>query len=90
MPSAPTSLACLLRLIASAVELDPVAGDHRHAPGGRLDHQLDHALVLGMREGRRLAGGADRDQTVGSLVDVPLNQGAERRLIDPAIAERRD
>ena len=66
------------------------AGDHRHAAGSRLDHQLDHALVLGVGQGRRLAGGADRDQTVGPLLDVPLDQRAERRLVDPAIAERRD
>ena len=50
------------------------AGDHRQAAGGGLDHQLDHALVLGMGERRRLAGGADRHQAVSALLDVPFNQ----------------
>ena len=49
------------------------AGDHRQPPGRRLDHQLDHPVVLGMAQRRRFAGGADRDQAMGTLLDVPLN-----------------
>ena len=49
------------------------AGDHRQPPGGRLDHQLDHPVMLGMAQRRRFAGGPDRHQPMRPLLDLPLN-----------------
>jgi hypothetical protein len=66
------------------------AGDHRHALPGHLDAQLDDALVLVMAERGALARGADRDQPVRALGDLPLHEPLERRLIDLAVLERRD
>src|SRR5882672_2742739 len=66
------------------------AGDHGHALAGRLDAELDHAHMLFMRECRRLAGGADGDQRVGALLDLPVDEVLEAFLVHPPVAERRD
>ena len=38
---------------------------------------------------RRFAGGADRRQAVGALLDVPVHEPAQGREVDVAVAERR-
>ncbi|MPL67290.1 hypothetical protein SDC9_12981 [bioreactor metagenome] len=80
-----------------ADQLDPLggrvragAGDHRHPAGGGLHHLLDHAVVFLVAQRRAFAGGADRDDAVRALRDVPLHQFLERVPIDCAVRERRD
>ena len=68
----------------------PGAGDDRHAPSRGFDAQIDEALMLLVVERRRLAGGPNRHQPVRSSLDLPFDQGAERRLVDLAVAERCD
>ncbi|MEI9888008.1 MAG: hypothetical protein WDN08_16185 [Rhizomicrobium sp.] len=58
-------------MMASAVEIGAGAGDDRHAAIGFLDADLDHAHVLFMGQGRRLAGGAAGHQAVAALRDLP-------------------
>ena len=43
-----------------------------------------------MADGRALAGGADRDQAVGALGDLPVHERAEGRLVERAVLEGRD
>ena len=62
---------------------------HRNPALGLIDAPFDHLLVLVMRERRALAGGADRDQSVGALGDLPFDQVAERVLVDRVVPERR-
>jgi hypothetical protein len=66
------------------------AGEHLDALAGGLHHDLDHALVLVVREGRRLAGGAARHQAVGAVGHVQLDQLAQLRLVHLGVLERRD
>lgn len=64
------------------------ARDDRHTAGGRLDAQLDDAHVL-LMAGRGLAGRPDRHQPVGSLPDLPIDEGLEGFLVDFPVLERR-
>ena len=64
------------------------AGDHRHATPYGLDNHLDHAPVLDMAQGRTLTGRADRNHAVRPIGDVPVDELAESRLVDSAVAER--
>src|SRR5262249_54152314 len=56
-------------------------------PARRLDHHLDHAPMLVVAEGGRLAGGAAGHDAVRSLRHVELDQLAELGLVDLAAAE---
>ena len=87
---APAFLAWRVRSIASAVALDPVPAMTWSAAAGRLDDDLDHAPVLLVAEGRRLAGGAARHDAVRALRHVHLDELPELGLVDLAAAERRD
>ena len=58
------------------------AGHDLDAAARLLDHGGDDALVLLVVERRRFAGGADRGQAVGALLDVPVDQPAQGREID--------
>ena len=66
------------------------AGDHRDPAGCGLDDDLDAALVLGVGERRRLAGGADGDEPVASLGDVPLDELGQRLFVHLPVAEGGD
>src|SRR5262249_55165738 len=66
------------------------ARDHRDTALGLVDAPLHHLLVLGMRQRRALAGGADRDESIGALGDLPFDQIAERALVDRIALERGD
>src|SRR6185437_8660772 len=66
------------------------AGDHRHPALRFVDAPLDDAFVLVVAHRRAFAGGADRNQTMGSLGDLPVHQRAEGRLVERAAFERRD
>ena len=68
----------------------PGAGDHRDATGDDLDAERDDPSMLGVRQRRGLAGGADRNHAVHAARDLTLDQGGERRLIDRAAAKRGD
>ena len=59
-------------------------GHDRHALGGNFDAQLDHTPVLGMRQGRGFAGGADGDETGAALGDQPIDMGGEGSFVDSA------
>ena len=61
------------------------AGDHRNPAARHLDADLDDALVLLMGEGRAFAGGADGDQPLGALRDLPLHQLGELLLVHRAV-----
>ncbi len=60
------------------------AGNDRYAPAGRLDAEFDDAAMLGMRERRGFAGGADRNETVAPFGDLPLDVVDEGLLVDGA------
>ncbi len=68
----------------------PGAGDDRHPAARRFDAQLHDPHVLLVAEGGRLTGGADRNQPLGSLRDLPFDQPLEGRLIELAVLERRN
>jgi hypothetical protein len=59
-------------------------------PLGLGDADLDDAMMLFMRQRRALAGRADRDEAVRAVGDLPVDMGAERRLVKRAVLERRD
>ena len=65
------------------------ASDHRHAPTDRLDAEFDHALVLGMGQGRAFARGPHRHKTLRAFRQMPLDQPLERLFIELRVAERR-
>lgn len=65
----------------------PRAGDDRHAAGGGLHGQLDHAAVLVMRKGRGLACRAHGHDAVDSARDLTLDESDERLLVHHAVAE---
>ena len=50
-----------------------------------LDAELDHPLVLVMGQRRRLAGGADRHETMTSLRDLPVHVAGESLFIEGAV-----
>jgi hypothetical protein len=67
------------------------AGDDRHTALCHLDADLHHLAVLVMRQRRRLAGGADRNEAVAAFTDLPFDMRGKRVLIDGAgIGERGD
>ncbi|MCY1300948.1 hypothetical protein D9M70_505360 [compost metagenome] len=64
-------LDCFRRVVGAG------AGDHRHPLGRRLDAELDDFLVLVMGKGRRLAGGADRHETMAAFFYLPFHMRDE-------------
>ena len=74
----------LLRVVRSR------AGDDGHAPPHLLHGDLHDAAMLGERHRRRFAGGAARDDEVDALVDLPVDEAAQRAFVDRApVRERR-
>ena len=67
----------------------PGAGDDRYPPAHVAHDLADDDGVLGHRQRRRLPGGADRDDRVGALLDVELDEGGERLVVDGAVVEHR-
>ena len=65
------------------------ARDDRHASARLVDADVDDAAVLGVAQGRALAGGADRHEPVRTRTDLPIDQRAERRLVEFAVLEGR-
>ena len=66
------------------------ARDHRNPALGLVDAPFDDLLVLLVGQRRAFARGADRNQAVGALGDLPVHQFAERLLVHRAVLERRD
>ena len=58
------------------------AGDDGNAAARLVDAPFDDVLVLVVRQRRALAGGADRNQAIGSLGDLPIDQIAEGFFVD--------
>ena len=65
------------------------AGDHLGASSRLRDADLDDAAVLVVRQGRPRARRADRHEAVRALLDLPLDERAERVLVEGAGLERR-
>jgi hypothetical protein len=86
----PRALGVTRQLDRVSRRVRPGAHDHRQAAGRRLDDRLDHALVLGVAEAGVLARGAARDDPVGALRDVELDELAELRLVHLPVPERSD
>lgn len=63
---------------------------HRHPAGRSLDAQLGHAHVLGVAESGGFTSRAARHQTIGALLNLPLNERLIGVLVDPAVGKRRD
>jgi hypothetical protein len=63
------------------------AGDDRNAAARVLDRDADQLLVLVEIDRGRFTGGADHDDAVGPLGDVPVDQLAEARQIEPAVLQ---
>ena len=66
------------------------AGNHRHAARRLLDANLDAAVMLFMRQGRRFTGRADRHQAMRAVFDLEIDKFPECSRINLAVAERRD
>ena len=82
-------------LLGMAREFDGLGGrvgararDHRNAAARLIDAPFDHLVVLVMRQGGALAGGADRNQTVGTFGNLPFDQVAETLFVELAVLER--
>ena len=76
--------------MASRVEFDPAPAMTGTLPRAVSTHSSTTRMCsLWLRVGR-LAGGADRNQPVGSLRDLPFDQPREGRLVDLAVLERRN
>ena len=71
--------------MASAVELEPVPATTGRRLARRLHHDLHHALVLVVAQGRRLAGGPARNEAVRAVRRVELDQLPELRFVDLAV-----
>src|SRR5262249_51208367 len=63
-------------------------GHDGDAAGRGLDHDLHHALVLVVAQRRRFAGGAARDDSIGAVGHVGLDQLAALGLVHLAVAKR--
>ncbi len=50
------------------------AGHDRHSSAGPLHHDFHHSPLLRRRERSRLAGRADGDEKVHSILDLPLHE----------------
>ena len=68
----------------------PGARDNGHTPIGGLDAKFGHALVLGMVERGRFAGGAAGNKAVRPLGDLPLDEVLKGLLVNLAFPERGD
>jgi hypothetical protein len=67
------------------------AGDDGHALAGGFHRHADQFALLLRIDGRRLAGGADGDEAVGALGDVPFDQAPVRVVVDrPVFMHRGD
>ena len=74
----------LFRIVGSS------ASDNRNALVGRLNAKFDHPLVLIMRQRGRLAGRADRNQSMTSFRDLPFDKRREGAFVKrTAFIERR-
>ena len=70
---------------------DVAGSDHRHAAGGGFLDEGGEFNPFFQAEKLHLAGLADREQRVRTIVDVPFHQPAEARIVDLAVrGERRD
>ena len=67
-----------------------LADEDRHAAGRDLDGRGHDRLGLIVVEGRRLAGGAERNEAAYAFADEVLDQAAIAGEIDIAVDERRD
>ena len=59
--------------------------NHRHPPGGLFDRGADQQAMLVVADRGRFAGGADDDDAVRPLCDVPVDQAAQRVEIERAV-----
>ncbi len=66
------------------------ARNDRNAPGDCVDRDLHHPLVFGMVERRRFAGCPHGDDSISTLVDMPIDQVAKRLFVDGPVAKWRD
>ena len=65
------------------------AGDHLAVPADRLGDRAEQIDLLGVREGRRLAGGSSRDDRVRSVRDEPARELLRPVEIEPVIVTER-
>ena len=91
MQSAPTLSAKRDSSIASAVELAPVPAMIGTRPARLLDGDADDLAVLVDGHRRRLAGRADDGDALRAFADVPVDEAAQRGVVDRAVVlHRRD
>ena len=86
----PRRLRGIHMLQRDACVVGTAAGDHGHAPRCLLHADRDDAVMLLDRHRGTFAGGSARHQRARSRLDLPVDEGSEGVLIDPAIAEWRD
>jgi hypothetical protein len=53
-----------------------------------FDTDLDHPVMFGIRQRRGLARGAAGDQPLAAIVDLPVDELAERGFIERSVAKR--
>jgi hypothetical protein len=85
------------RLLGMRGEIDGLGGrvragarDDRQAPSRRVDHDLDHPLVLVVAQGRGLAGGSAGDDAIRALRHMDVHELTQLRLVHLAVPERGD
>ncbi len=70
------------------------AGDDRDPALDLVDRDLDDPLMFLMAQGRALARGPDRHDTVAAILDLPVDEFAKARFVDSSVFkwghERRD
>ena len=68
----------------------PGPGDDRHASLGLIDHQLDHAPMLGMAERGTLPRRADRHQTFDPALDLKRHVLPQAGFLNLALSGRNE
>ena len=68
----------------------PGAGNDGNAALGLVDAPLNNAFMLGVGQSRAFAGGADGNEAMRALRDLPIDMTAEGGFINFAVFERRD
>ena len=64
-------------------------GDYRDAAVGKTDGRLDYFNLFRHAERGALAGGADSDNGIGAVGNMPINQALELFVVDTAIFTHR-
>ena len=66
----------------------PGARNHRDPAPDLVHRDFDDPFMFLVAQGRALARGSDRNETVGSILDLPVDEFAKARLVHRPVLER--